>query len=69
MNNVLLKELFKFKLKTIESISNRLPPSMGDSIKNIQNQFIEVINQATGEYLEEKKTGICETVIKKVTVE
>ena len=51
----ILKNLFKLKLKMIATAVELLPEELCEHAKKLQHSLIKVVNEATGEYLNENK--------------
>lgn len=52
VNKSLLKDLMSLKLKIVDEIIDLTP--LGDNIKSMYGDFIEVVNMATDEYIQER---------------
>lgn len=69
MNDSIVKDIIKLKLKIADALLDKLPEGIRDEVGKLQSEFVEAVKKASEEYLEEKKAEKEEKELKSISID
>ena len=69
MNEEMLKDLLRTKLKITNSVINMLPPELKEQVAGFQQSILKVVNEVTKEYATDKTSNENNTGLKPISID
>jgi len=69
MNEKILKDLLRTKLKIIDSVITILPPKIKEQAMGFQRTVLKAVNELTKEYVEDKASCKSKNDLKAINIE
>ncbi|MCX7922851.1 MAG: hypothetical protein N3B21_12710 [Clostridia bacterium] len=69
MDELILKELFRLKLKILDYAIDRLPPDVKKHAKDVQLKMFRVVSEVTSDYVSSGTSKNCEKELKSISID